>query len=235
MKVAVMQPYFLPYIGYFQLMKHVDQYVIYDNIQFTKKGWIHRNRFLQNGKDELFTLPILKDSDFLDIRDRKLADEFLDLNKRQLRKIEAAYRKAPFFNEVYPKIEKCFLFMEHQNLFDFVFYSISIIRDYLKIDTPILISSIIGIDNHNLKGKDKVQYICKKLEANQYINPIGGIELYDKSDFAIQGLKLNFLKSKKIEYKQFDNEFVPWLSILDVLMFNSVDEVNEMLNQYELI
>jgi hypothetical protein len=91
------------------------------------------------------------------------------------------------------------------------------------------------MDNDRLKGKDKVKYICNKLEANQYINPIGGIGLYDKNEFAIQGLKLNFLKTKKVEYKQFDNEFVPWLSILDVLMFNSVAEVNEMLNQYELI
>lgn len=235
MKIAIMQPYFLPYIGYFQLMKCVDIYVIYDNIQFTKKGWIHRNRFLQNGKDELFSISILKDSDFLDIKDRKLSEDFLDINKKILRKIEALYKKAPFFNEVYPQFEKCFLYADHQNLFEFVYNSIKIIRDYLNIETKLLISSEIDNENHLLKGKDRVKFICKKLNAKQYVNPIGGLELYEKQDFANQGLELNFLKSNKIEYSQFNNEFVPWLSIIDVLMFNSVEEIQIMLDNYELI
>lgn len=235
MKVAIMQPYFLPYIGYFQLIKYVDQFIVYDNIQFTKKGWIHRNRFLQNSKDELFSLSILKDSDFLDIKDRKLSIEFLDSNKKVLRKIEASYRKAPYFEQVFPIMETIFFNKNHQNLFDFIFNSIIIVKNYLEIETPLVISSEIDNLNYFLKNKERVQYICKKLGAKYYINPIGGIELYDKDDFAIQGIQLNFLKSNKIEYNQFDNEFVPWLSILDVMMFNSVGEVNVMLNQYEII
>lgn len=234
-KVAVMQPYFFPYIGYFQLMKYVDYFVVYDNIQFTKKGWIHRNRFLQNGKDELFSLTLLKDSDFLDIRERRLSMEYLDANRKLLRKIEAAYKKAPFFEDLYSGMEKCFLNTEHENLFDFVYYSIIFIKNYLKIETPILISSEIDDENSNYKGKMRVQHICKKLEADHYVNPIGGIEIYDKQDFENAGFKLNFLKSQKIEYRQFDYEFVPWLSILDVLMFNSIERVNEMLDQFELV
>ncbi len=74
MKLAIMQPYFFPYIGYFQLINTVDEFVVYDNIEFTKKGWINRNRILVNGKDEYITLPIKKDSDFLHVKDRFLAE-----------------------------------------------------------------------------------------------------------------------------------------------------------------
>lgn len=229
-----MQPYFLPYIGYFQLMKCTDIFVIYDNIQFTKKGWIHRNRFLQNGKDELFTISISKDSDFLDIKDRKLTLDFLEINTKTLRKIESSYKKAPYFNEVYPLIQKCFLYENHNNLFDFVYNSIKIIKDYLNIDTTLLISSKLDDENHLFKGKDRVQFICKKLNSNQYINPIGGLNLYDKQDFKNQSLQLNFILSKNIEYPQYNNRFVPWLSIIDVLMFNSVEQVNNMLDQFEM-
>lgn len=229
-----MQPYFLPYIGYFQLMKYADIFVVYDNIQFTKKGWIHRNRFLLNGKDALFSISILKDSDFLDIKERKLSEEFLDINMKTMRKIESSYKKAPFFDQVYPLFQKCFFFTEHKNLFDFVYNSIQIIRDYLKIETKILISSELDNENHLLKGKDRVQFICKKLNANQYINPIGGKDLYDKLDFANQSIDLKFLEAIQIEYSQFNFEFVPWLSILDILMFNSVEQVNIMLDQFEL-
>lgn len=235
MKVAIMQPYFLPYIGYFQLLKFTDIFVIYDNIQFTKKGWIHRNRFLQNGKDELFTISISKDSDFLDIKDRKLTLDYLEVNTKSLRKIESSYKKAPYFKEVYPLIKNCFLFEDHNNLFDFVYNSINIIKDYLKIETTILISSKLDNENHLFKGKERVQFICKKLNAYQYINPIGGLSLYDKQDFKNQSIQLNFILSKNIEYPQFNNRFVPWLSIIDVLMFNSVEQVNKMLDQYELI
>lgn len=132
-------------------------------------------------------------------------------------------------------METIFFNKNHQNLFDFIFNSIIIVKNYLEIETPLVISSEIDNLNYFLKNKERVQYICKKLGAKYYINPIGGIELYDKDDFAIQGIQLNFLKSNKIEYNQFDNEFVPWLSILDVMMFNSVGEVNVMLNQYEII
>lgn len=235
MKVAIMQPYFAPYIGYFQLMNCVDKFVVYDNIQFTKKGWIHRNRFLLNGKDELFTIPLAKDSDFLDIRERKLSTEFLEANKKVLRKIETSYKKAPFFNDVYSELNKCFLYEEHDNLFDFVFNSLLIFKDYLKIDTELIISSDVDDENYNLKGKERVKHLCEKIGGNHYINPIGGTTLYEEEDFKNDGFDLNFLQSNRIEYKQFENEFVPWLSIIDVLMFNSPEDINVMLDQYELV
>jgi len=172
MKVGIMQPYFFPYIGYFQLLKAVDKFVVYDNIEFTKKGWFHRNRILINGKDEYISLMIKKDSDYLDVKDRVLSPEF-DRDKL-IRRIEGSYRKAPYYNEFIEEI-KSIIYFEDNNLFNYIFNSISRLIEILQINTQLIISSDLNID-HSLKGKDKVIQICKVLKASDYINPTGGIE-----------------------------------------------------------
>lgn len=232
-RIAIMQPYFLPYIGYFQLMNCVDIFVIYDNIEFTKKGWINRNRMLQNNREEYFTLPLKKDSDYLNVNERSIADSF-DVEKNKiLRKIEANYRKAPQFNIVFSVMEKIFAFNE-KNLFHFIYNSISVLNDYLGIKTRIIKSSDLPEDIEYLRGQEKVLKICKTLNAQQYINAIGGIGLYSRDDFQSEGLQLNFMQSQSIVYKQFTNEFVPWLSILDVMMFNDKLKIQEYLKEYTL-
>ncbi|MFH1196291.1 MAG: WbqC family protein [bacterium] len=230
MKVAIMQPYFMPYIGYFQLINMVDKYVVYDNIQYTKKGWINRNRILKNGVDVYITIPLEKDSDFIDICERLVADNFN--TKNFLNQIIGAYKNAPYFNETLNLIEQV-VSNRDRNLFDFIFYSIVKMCEYLDIETEILISSNINID-HSLKGKDKVIHICKALNADPYINSIGGLELYDKNEFMLNGIELKFIKTNEIVYKQFGNDFVSNLSIIDVMMFNSKKKIKEMLNEYEL-
>ncbi|MDO9185604.1 MAG: WbqC family protein [Bacteroidia bacterium] len=227
MKLAIMQPYLFPYIGYFQLMNAVDEFVIYDNIEFTKKGWINRNRILVNGKDAFITLPLKKDSDYLDVKERYLAEIWPTERKKMLNRIIESYRKSPYFNTVYPKFENCFLF-EEMNLFKFIFNSINVIKEYLGISTSLIISSTIPID-HQLKAENKVVVICKTRNADSYINPIGGTELYNKDDFKKEGINLFFLKTSDIKYNQFNNDFVPFLSIIDVMMFNSVEEIKKHL------
>lgn len=233
MKIGIMQPYFLPYIGYFQLLNAVDKYVIYDNIQYTKKGWINRNRILQNGKDLLISIPLEKDSDYLDVKDRYVSKGFD--RKKLLNQIRESYRKAPYFDEVMPMMEDIINF-EGENLFQYIYNSVQRICAYFDINTntEIVISSSLSID-HSLKGQDKVLAICKELQATDYINAIGGQELYNKEDFKKENIGLHFLSTNPIEYKQFKNEFVPWLSILDVMMFNSVGEIGEMLVNYKLV
>ncbi len=230
MKVAIMQPYFFPYIGYFQLMSAVDEFVVYDNIQFTKKGWINRNRILVNGSDSYITLPLKNDSDFLDIRERNLADSWIQERKKTLNKIFESYRKSPNFKIVSDVVEKCILFEEH-NLFNFILNSLNIVKEYLEIKTPLIISSTIQMD-HSLKGQKKVIEIVKNRKAGNYINSIGGIELYSKEEFKNEGINLSFLKSNNFTYKQFENTFVPWLSIIDVMMFNSKEEIKKYLESY---
>lgn len=232
MKIGIMQPYFFPYIGYWQLINAVDKFVIYDNIQFTKRGWIRRNRILMNGKDKMISLPIKKDSDFLDINKRFLSETFEKDKTKIINQIRMAYSKAPEFNVVFPLIASAINCGE-ENLFDFIYATVKTVIDYLDINTEIIISSDIEMD-HSLMNRDRVIEICKKLKAEQYINPIGGTELYDKEDFETQGVNLKFIKTDSIEYKQFDNPFIPNLSIIDVLMFNSKDRIKEMLKCYSL-
>lgn len=233
MKLGIMQPYFFPYIGYWQLLNYVDTYVVYDDIEYTKKGWINRNRFLSNGKATVFSIPIKKDSDHLFVKDRYVADSFYNDRRKILRKIEGSYRKAPFFNDVYPFIEEVFDFKDN-NLFAYVFNSIVKVKEYLGIDTEIFISSKVN-DFTGFKGADKVLNICKFLNSSHYINPIGGLGLYDKDEFVQQGINLNFLKSNAVEYPQFNNEFIANLSMIDVLMFNSPGQIKEYLSRFELV
>jgi hypothetical protein len=228
-----MQPYFMPYIGYFQLINSVDKFVIYDNIQYTKKGWINRNRILANGKDQLITLPIKKDSDYLNVVERELSESWDKDKSKMLNVIKASYNKAPYFQETFELISKC-LNNPEANLFRFIYDSIVLINDHLEIKTPIVISSTIDAD-HALKSQDKVLSLCKEQNADVYINSIGGVELYDKETFKQNNIKLNFIKSNPIQYKQFNNEFVSWLSIIDVMMFNSKEQIKEYLNNYTLI
>jgi len=232
MKVAIMQPYFMPYIGYFQLIGSVDLLILYDNIKYTKKGWINRNRMLQNGKDVLFSLPLKSDSDYLDVRDRELAGDFD--REKLLNQINGAYRRAPFFETTRQLIEQVVQHEEH-NLFNFIHHSITRTCEHLGIRSEIRVSSDMPI-NHELKNQDKVLALCEAVGANTYINAIGGVNLYDNSVFRGRGIELKFIKSKPLEYLQFDSEFVPWLSIIDVMMFNAPDTINQcFISSYELV
>ena len=151
------------------------------------------------------------------------------------KQIKAAYQKAPFFQEIFPLFCECIDY-KNDNLFEYLYYSVKKIAGYLSITTEIVISSSVAIDHEQLKGKDKVIAICEALGAKEYINPIGGMELYDKEEFENKNIKLQFIRmNSDIVYKQYQNEFVPGLSILDVLMFNSRDTVKDMLKQYELL
>ncbi|MCE3227618.1 MAG: WbqC-like protein family protein [Bacteroidetes bacterium] len=222
-----MQPYFLPYIGYFQLMNACDRFVVYDNIQFTKKGWINRNRILVNGRDAYITLPLQRASDFLNVCDRHLSDEWPVERKKMLNRITESYRKAPQFEKTFPVIENI-LMHNDKNLFGFIFHSLIRIKEFLSIETPLVISSEVNID-HTLKSQNKVLGFCEALNARTYINPIGGVELYNKNDFAQRGVELKFLKASDIRYPQFENEYVPFLSIIDVMMFNDKDAITGIL------
>lgn len=229
MKLAIMQPYFLPYIGYWQMIKAVNKYVIYDDVNYIKGGWVNRNKMLLGGKEFLFNLELKGASPnklFLEI-------EVNENQSKLLRTVRQAYVKAPYYTQIMQLLDKI-LEYDKGNLGRFLGNSLIEIANYLSINTEFIYSSDIEKDNE-LRAQDKVLHICHKLGATQYYNAIGGQELYSKEDFAKEGIELSFLKTTKIEYNQFKNEFVPWLSILDILMFNSPEEINQMLDNYELV
>ncbi len=232
MRLAIMQPYFFPYIGYFQLIAAVDLFVVYDNIKYTKKGWINRNRMLQNSKDVMFSLPLKNGSDSLDVCERELAADFN--HDKLLSQFKGVYRRAPYFVQTFPLVEQI-VRHEDTNLFRYLHHSIVKTCEHLGIMTEIRISSGIAID-HDLKSQDKVLALCEAVGANIYVNTIGGMELYSKETFREKAIELKFIKSKPFEYLQFGDEFVPWLSIIDVMMFNPLDAIQTCITtNYELI
>ncbi|OPX50370.1 WbqC family protein [Clostridium thermobutyricum] len=232
MKVGIMQPYFLPYIGYWQLLNAVDKYVIYDDVNFIKKGWINRNRILMNGQATLFNIQMKGASQNKKINEIEISKENVWRNKL-LKSIELSYKKAPFYEVIFPII-KTIINFETKNLAKYIENSIRVICEYLDINTKLIISSDLKKDNI-LKGEDKIINICKILGANEYYNAIGGRELYNYDTFKKNDIKLKFLKTENFMYKQFGDSYIEGLSILDVIMFNSKEEVKAMLNKYSLI
>ena len=235
MKIAIMQPYFFPYIGYFQLIKDVDLFVFYDDVNFIKGGWINRNRLIQKNVSFMFTVPLTNISSNKKINEIKISsNEFNKWKKKFFKTIEQNYYKAPFFNETVDIINIT-LNSEFKTISDLAIVSIVNTCNYLGIKTNFEISSQKHSESKLLKREERLVAICKKNECKTYINPIGGRELYTKEYFIKKGIELLFLKSNDISYNQFSNIYVPNLSIIDVLMFNSNERIKELLNEYKLI
>ena len=229
MKLAVMQPYLFPYIGYWQLIHAADVFVIFDDVNYINRGYINRNSILVNGKEQRFTLELKGASQNKWINQIDVGNN----KSKLLRAVELAYKKSPNFKAVYPLIEKV-LVNEEENLAYFVGDSIKTVSDYLGVNTTFIYSSDLNKYN-NLKGQEKIIDIAVRLSADHYINAIGGQGLYDETQFNQEGIMLRFLKTQINEYKQFSNEFISYLSIIDILMFNDLTDVHEMLNAYDFI
>ena len=231
MKLGIMQPYVFPYIGYFQLLQSADKFVFLDDVNFINRGWINRNRILVNGKANLFTVPIQNSSQNRLINEIAIADT--RWQDGILKTIEMAYKKAPQFEPVFSLIKEVFNFPA-TNIADLARQSIKSVCLYLEVTTKIIDSSG-RYNNKDLKGEDRIIDINEKEGATDYINPIGGTELYQPEKFSAKGIKLYFLQTKEITYPQRNNEFVPHLSIIDVVMYNDKEAVQQYLNEYNLI
>ncbi len=232
MKLGIMQPYFFPYIGYWQLINAVDKYIIYDDVNYIKGGWINRNRILVNGNPSYFSLQLDGASPNKKINEIKLNSNAV-WKKKLINSLQMSYSKAPFYNEVFPIIQDIILYSEN-NLAKYLENSLRKLCAFLDINTEIIVSSTLQ-KNNDLKGKDKVIHICEILDAKEYINAIGGQDMYDSKTFLEHGIKLSFIETNIIPYTQFKNDFVPYLSIIDLLMFNGKEKVKEYLNDYKLI
>jgi len=230
-----MQPYLFPYIGYFQLLRAVDRFVVYDDVTFIKQGWIHRNRVLINGAPAFFGVPIKNASSFTLIRDTQIDDDPQQRTRwrdKLLKTCDNAYRRAPQFNRVFPLVEHV-LSCQTTKMVDVALASVKAVASFLEIQTSFVESST-SYGNAHLKGEERVLAICGAEGASEYVNLPGGRELYSAAQFAAQGVKLSFLEPHAIEYRQFGEPFVPSLSIIDVLMFNPVDRIRGFLDAYDL-
>lgn len=231
MKLAIMQPYFFPYLGYFQLMRAADTFVFYDDVTFIKGGWINRNSILSLNGPTRITLQVSGASSNKLIRDVGVGGNRPAL----LKTITQAYAKAPFRDEVMPLVERC-LANETESLSDFLHFTLKETAAFMGLKPRFLVSSDIEKADE-LTGQDRVLDICKQLEASHYINPIGGQDLYDKETFAKHNLALSFHQYRAQPYPQFKRtpEFVPYLSVLDALMFLGTEGIQPYLDAYDLV
>ena len=233
MKIAVMQPYFFPYIGYFQLINAVDKFIIYDDVNYINRGWVNRNNILINGVATLIQIPLSGASQNKLINQVEILKE-AKWKTKLLRTIEQNYKKAPHFTYVFDWLQNLFN-KEYSNISQFNVDSIKAVCTYLGLNTQIIESSSY-YHNEHLKGQNRILDICAKENANHYINPIGGTNLYDNELFNEKGIVLNFIKPSIVPYEQRVATFIPFLSIIDVLMNCQSDYIKtKLLNSYELI
>ncbi len=230
--VAMMQPYLFPYLGYFQLINAVDVFVLGDDLQFIKSGWVNRNTVLFNQQARLISFPVKRDSFELAINQRTLSTTFSDEADRLVNLIRVSYAKAPCFDLAMPVVEALIRHPE-RNLALYIEHSIRQLCAYLRIDTPIFRASALKL-GVPLDKQDRVIQIARRFAASTYVNPIGGLALYDHEYFASRGVALKFFRMHALDYPQFQAPFVANLSIIDVLMFNTVDDIQALLPRYSL-
>jgi len=231
MKIAIMQPYFFPYLGYVQLMNAVDTFVFFDDVNFIKKGWINRNTILTPAGEQRITLQVQKASQNRAINDHLLGDN----RPKLLKTFELSYGKAPHFAAVMPFLEDCFAY-EGENLSGFLEHSLIKLAGLLQMGTKFARSSDTAKPEGGLKAQEHILFLCEAHGASHYINPEGGRELYDASAFEARGMELSFLHYQSVDYPQFQagGDFISHLSIIDVLMFNGVEGTRELLSAYTL-
>jgi len=229
---AVMQPYLFPYLGYWQMAGAVDVFVLLDDVNFIKKGWINRNNILLDGQAHLFTLPLAGVSQNRLICETRVSDDFRE-RRKLLKTIDQCYAKAPYFKDFYPVVEEVVNCPE-SGLSDFLHRHFVRMFEYLGLSAKLLRSSEMAKDSE-LKAQERIVDICRRVGAKVYINAVGGQQLYDRERFQAENMDLKFIKMRPAAYPQFKADFVPGLSIIDVLMFNDRERARALLGEYDLI
>ena len=231
MKLAVMQPYVFPYLGYFQLIANADRFVVLDDVNFITRGWIHRNRILGTGGPDMFTIPLHKASSNRRICDHEIAVEDR-LWEKLPRILQRSYAKAPQFDTAWPLIESV-LSCGETNLASFNLFALRAVLEFLGIRTPIVESSRV-YGNDDLSFTARLVDICRREGADVYLNPEGGREIYSAEDFSPHGIELQFLVHEPAPYPQFGGPFEERLSIIDALIFNDRPALQKLLASFRI-
>ncbi|NVK57561.1 MAG: WbqC family protein [Alteromonadaceae bacterium] len=227
MKIGIMQPYLFPYIGYFQLIQAVDIFVFLDDVNYIKRGYINRNEILLNGHPHRFTKPVNQVS-----QNRFINQHQYSKQCNLITVFEQAYKNAPNYTAIMPMLTS--ILNASGNVAYVNGSAIKLVFEYLGLHKQFAFSSEIEHDTA-LRGQDKIIAICKAVDALTYVNPPGGRSLYDEITFARAGLELTFLSPELGSYPQLSDEFIPSLSLIDMLMMNSEPAIVEQLNDYKLL
>jgi hypothetical protein len=229
--VAVMQPYLFPYLGYFQLISASDVFVLYDDVDFIKQGWINRNKILINNSPHVFTVPCHNASSNEIINDVAIHEGWR--KAKLLKKIRMTYSNAPCFDDAFPVVER--VISTDENLISrLAERSVRQVSDYLGLDVDFHRSSDLDVDP-SLGRADRLIALTKHFGASTYVNMEGGTELYEKSYFSAQGVDLRFLTPHLPKYSQYTGDsFHSGLSIIDVMMNVEPGDIQAMLDEHEL-
>lgn len=233
MRLAVMQPYLFPYLGYYQLVHAVDRFIFYDDVNFIKRGWIHRNQVLVNRQAHRFSVPMDRASQHQRIDEVRLhPTEYPTWRQKFLKTLQQSYRRAPCFAPIYELVDRV-LSPEPVSIASLAAESVTAVCDYLEITRDFVRASALSYDTTR-RGAERILALCAQSGADAYVNPPGGQDLYRAEDFTKRGLSLRFIRPEPVAYEQFGAPFVPNLSVIDVLMFNSPDQIQAMLPRYTL-
>ncbi|MEG0759973.1 WbqC family protein [Chryseobacterium sp.] len=237
MKVAIMQPYFMPYLGYMSLIKHTDQFILFDVVQFIRHGWIERNRILKQNEGWLYMqVPLIKNGRDILIKDC-LIDNSKNWKSKILSQLDIYKKKAPYYYKTVNIVNDIFSH-EYSDVVTLNKTALEKISEYLGFYKPLQVFSEMNLSIDEPNAADEwALNICKKLEGgvSNYINPIGGLDFFDRKKYEKEGITIEFQKMKLSSYNQKRESFENGLSILDVMMFNSPEEINVMLDQFELV
>ncbi len=234
MKLAIMQPYFFPYLGYFSLIKNTSFFVVFDNVQFIRHGWIDRNRILKPLDDwQYIKVPISKHNRETLIKDIKIKND-IDWVNRIISQVEHYKKKAPYYSVVVDILKQMERY-KGESIVDVNINALSLVCNYLSIGFKYEISSNLKIDWSKITTPDDwALEISKYYNASEYYNPPGGKDIFDGNKYRENGVELKFLSINLVEYNQNREVFEPGLSIIDVMMFNSPEKIKEMLDNYNL-
>lgn len=234
MKLGIMQPYFFPYIGYFSLIKNTDKWIVFDEVQFIRHGWIDRNRILKPSEGwQYISVPLQKHSRETKIKDIKIRNDE-DWKNRIFRQLEH-YKKAPYYSQAIELISRA-LSIETDSIVELNSWALQTVCSYLFIpfDAEIFSKMNLEIEIVTHAGEWALN-ISKALRADEYINPLGGIDIFNPNQFKKSNIKLTFLKNNLIEYTQRRKQFESGLSVIDILMFNDVSQIISMVDDIELV
>jgi hypothetical protein len=253
MKLAIMQPYFFPYLGYFQLIHAVDKFILYDNLNYIKYGWVNRNRVPINQAPRFFIVPVSNKSSYQKIRDIRIDPDSI-WKKKFLKLVFYTYRRAPYFEEVYALVEQI-VGVEHDRLAALNAAAVRALAGFLDIRAAIvsdvshyewleeeLEAETSETNSFYLRTQGlsdtktiRVLCICRAERADTFVNAIGGQALYDKAIFGRNAIDLHFVKTLPHSYEQGPHEFIPGMSIIDVLMHCGRAGTRRLLDRYELV
>lgn len=233
-KIAIMQPYFMPYLGYISLIKHTDEFIIFDTPQFMRHGWIERNRILKQDTGWMYIkVPLVKSPRETPIN-KMLIDNSQDWKSKIKSQLQIYKKSAPFYEPVMSMVDKLFE-QDYTSIAELNMKSLQAICDYLGIEHHIHMFSEMNLDIVQPTAPDEwaLNISLALKDIDEYWNPPGGIEFFDRKKYEDQDIKLVFQKPILSEYNQRRDIFEPGLSIVDVMMFNSPEEINQMLDNYE--